>query len=61
MIDLGALENAAEWSRARKEIAEAVKGVLGQRPSKRADLQLSVIDEVDFPNYVRRRVNYFVD
>lgn len=61
MVDLKALQSAAEWSKARKEISEAVKGVLGQRPAKRADLQLSVVDEVDFPNYVRRRVNYFVD
>jgi len=61
MVDLTALKSASEWSKARKEISEAVKGVLGQRPAKRADLQLSVVDEVDFPNYVRRRVNYFVD
>lgn len=61
MVDLNALKSAAEWSKARKEIAESVKGVLGQRPAKRSELQLSVVDEMDFPKYVRRRVNYFVD
>ena len=61
MVDLTALKDAAEWSRARKEIEAAVKEVLGQRPAKRADLQLSVVDEVEFSNYTRQRVNYFVD
>ena len=61
MVDLAALNDAASWSRARKEIVESVKGILGQRQAKRADLQLSVVDEVEFPNYVRQRVNYFVD
>jgi dienelactone hydrolase len=61
MVDLRALKDAASWSRARKEIVEAVNQVLGQRITKRADLQLSVVDEMEFPNYTRQRVNYFVD
>lgn len=61
MVDLGSLESAASWSKARKEIALAVDDLLGERPAKRVDLQLTVLDEVDFPKYVRRRVNYFVD
>ncbi|MBX3178995.1 MAG: dienelactone hydrolase family protein [Candidatus Hydrogenedentes bacterium] len=61
MVDLTALKDAAEWSRARKEILEAVKDVIGQRASNTTDLQLNVVDEDDFPNYVRKRVNYFVD
>lgn len=61
MVDLTALKDAASWSKARKEIVEAVKKTLGQRATNRADLQFTVVDEVDFPNYVRQRVNYFVD
>lgn len=61
MVDLTALTDAASWSRARKEIVESVKQLLGKRSAKRADLQLSVVDEIEFPNYVRQRVNYFVD
>lgn len=61
MVDLTALKDAASWSAARREIADAVKRVLGQRSINRADLQLSVVDEIEFPNYIRQRVNYFVD
>ncbi len=61
MVDLSSLDSAASWSKARKEIAAAVDVLLGERPEKRTDLQLTVLDEVDFPRYVRRRVNYFVD
>ena len=61
MVDLSSLESAASWSKARKEIATAVDDMLGERPEKRVDLQFNITDEVDFPNYVRRRVNYFVD
>jgi dienelactone hydrolase len=61
MVDLSSLDSAASWSTARKEIAASVDKLLGKRPSKRSELQLTVLDEVDFPKYVRRRVNYFVD
>jgi len=61
MVDLGSLESAAAWSKARKKIAAAVDELLGERPAKRVELQLTVLDEVDYPKYVRRRVNYFVD
>lgn len=61
MVDLRALKDAADWSRAKKEIGESVKQLLGQRTSKRAELQLSVVDEIEYANYVRQRVNYFVD
>lgn len=61
MVDLSSLESAAGWSKARKEIAASANALLGERSAKRAELQLTVLDEVDFPSYVRRRVNYFVD
>jgi dienelactone hydrolase len=61
MVDLRALNDAAGWSRARKEIGESVERLLGQRIGKRAELQLSVVDEIEFPHYIRQRVNYFVD
>lgn len=61
MVDLTALEDAASWSRARKEIETVVKEALGKRPSSCPDLQLNVVDEMEFSTYVRRRVNYFVD
>lgn len=61
MVDLTTLTDAAAWSRARKDIVESVKGLLGQRVAKRADLQLGVADEMEFPKFYRRRVNYFVD
>ena len=61
MVDLTSLESAASWSKARKEIVANANELLGERPEKRVELQLTVMDEVEFPKYVRRRVNYFVD
>ncbi len=45
----------------RKEIEAAVASVMGKMPKELVDLQTKVADETDFPGYVRRRVNYFVD
>lgn len=61
MVDLSAVKDAVDWSRARKEIVESLDRLLGQRIAKRADLQLNVVDEIEFPHYIRQRVNYFVD
>ena len=61
MVDLSALKDAAGWSRARKEIVESVERLLGQRMTKRVELQLNVADEIEYPQYIRQRVNYFVD
>ncbi len=61
MVDLSSLDSAADWSKARKEIVAAVDALLGERPEKHVEPQLTIVDEIDFPKYVRRRVNYFVD
>lgn len=45
----------------RKEIESTVSGVLGKMPKDIVDLQVKVMDEIDYPTYTRRRINYFVD
>ena len=61
MIDLSTLKVASTWMATRPEIREAVLEILGEMPSEHADLQVKVIDEMDFPGYVPKRINYFVD
>ena len=61
MVDLGKLKSLGAWPRLRREIESAVLDILGDMPKERADLQVKVLNEVVFPGYVRRRVNYFVD
>ncbi len=61
MVDLNKIKGPAAWPKARAEVEALVLGVLGKLPKTRADLQLKIIDEVEFPGYVRKRINYFVD
>lgn len=60
-VDLAKVKNLADWPRLRGEIEETILNFLGEMPNERAELQVKVLDEVPFPGYVRRRVNYFVD
>jgi dienelactone hydrolase len=61
MIDLSKLKVAGTWMAARSEVREEVLKLLGELPKEHADLQVKIIDEIDFPGYVRKRINYFVD
>jgi dienelactone hydrolase len=61
MIDLSKLKVAATWMAARSEVREEVLKLLGKLPKEHAELQVKVIDEIDFPGFVRKRINYFVD
>ena len=61
MVDLKAVRSSAEWPAVRERIQEAVAAVLQDMPKERVDLQVKTVDELQFPGYVRRRVNYFVD
>ena len=61
MVELASLKSLGDWPKMRKEIEAAVISVLAKMPKERVDLQVKVADETDFPGYVRRRVNYFVD
>jgi len=61
MVDLAKLTGLADWPSARKEIKSAVLSLLGRLPGEHAELQVKTVDEMSFPGYVRRRVNYFVD
>jgi cephalosporin-C deacetylase-like acetyl esterase len=55
------LAGVTDWPKQRKSIQDALRKLLGKLPKQRVDLQLKTIDEQDFPGYMRRRVNYFVD
>jgi len=61
MINLAKSVNLKDWPGMRSQIETNVKTVLGAMPSERVELQTKTVDELQFPNYVRRRVNYFVD
>src|SRR5688572_2274705 len=61
MVDLSKVKNSSQWPELRQQIEAAVLEVLGQLPQNRVELQLKTVDEIEYPGYVRRRVNYFVD
>ena len=61
VVELTSLKGLGDWPVMRKEMEAAVTSVLGKMPKERVDLQAKVMDETDFPGYVRRRINYFVD
>lgn len=55
------IKSLDEWPKMRKEIESAVTSVIGKVASNGIELQVKTVDEMEFPGYVRRRVNYFVD
>lgn len=61
MQDLSKLKSLSQWPNVRGAIEANVSNILGELPLERVELQLKVLDEVSFPGYSRRRVNYFVD
>jgi dienelactone hydrolase len=61
MTDLGKLKGLGAWQQARHEIEDAVREVLGPLPKSHVEIQIKTVDEMDYPGYTRRRVNYFVD
>ena len=61
MQDLSKLKGLSEWLPVREKIEAAVRTVIGDLENERVELQMKTLDEMSFPGYVRRRVNYFVD
>jgi hypothetical protein len=61
MQDLTKLKGLSEWPPVREKIDAAVRDVLGYMDPERVELQMKTLDEMSFPGYTRRRVNYFVD
>ncbi|MBI1318178.1 MAG: hypothetical protein GC168_04395 [Candidatus Hydrogenedens sp.] len=61
MVEFGKLKSPIEWPGVRAGVVEAAVEVIGQLPKKRVELQVKTLDERDFPGYVRKRINYFVD
>jgi len=61
MFDLTKTTKLSEWPKARQTIEAAVQDVLGTMPSKHVDVQMKTMDEMEYPGYVRRRVNFFVE
>jgi len=61
VVDLSELKGLADWPRMRRDIEAAVATVLGKTPREELDLQIKTVDETDFPGFVRKRINYFVD
>jgi len=61
MVNLAKSVNLKDWPGLRGRIESCVKEVMGSIPAERVDLQVKTIDEINYPGYVRRRINYFVD
>ena len=62
MVNLARVNSLSGWPSARGQIEATVLSVMGPIASKdRVELQTKTVDELSFPGYVRRRVNYFVD
>lgn len=60
-MDLGKLKGLGDWPKMRREIEASVTTVLGKLPKLHMDPQVKTVEELEFPGYVRRRINYFVD
>ncbi|MCH7959701.1 MAG: dienelactone hydrolase family protein [Candidatus Hydrogenedentes bacterium] len=61
MTDLTKLKGLGDWPKVRAKIEANVLAVIGNPSKQSVDLQLKITDETDFPGYVRRKINYFVD
>jgi len=61
MINLAKVSELTNWPGLRSQIEASVLAVLGAMPKERVEVQTKTVDEVQFPGYVRKRVNYFVD
>jgi dienelactone hydrolase len=62
MVNLAKANSISGWPSARAQIESTVSSVLGPIANKdRVELQTKTVDEISFPGYTRRRVNYFVD
>jgi hypothetical protein len=61
MMRLTDIKSLSDWPKRRDEIESSVSAILGDLPPERAELQVKVLDEMQFKGYVRRRVNYFVE
>lgn len=61
MVNLAKSVNLKDWPGLRSRIESSVKEIMGFIPTERVDLQVKTIDEITYPGYVRRRINYFVD
>ncbi len=61
MIELSKLTSLSDWPGARTKIETAVLAVLGNMPKEKVELQTKTIDEMQFPGFTRKRINYFVD
>jgi len=60
MLDLAKVKKLAQWPRLRADLEKTVQVVLGAIPKVRIELQTKTVDEMQYPGYVRRRINYFV-
>jgi cephalosporin-C deacetylase-like acetyl esterase len=62
MVNLAKVNSLSGWPATRSQIESDVLSVLGPIATKdRVELQTKTVDEMSFPGYVRRRINYFVD
>ncbi len=60
-IDFKKLKSAMEWGGMRRQVEEAIQGLLGDLPKRKPDIQLKIIDDTDHPGFTQQRVNYFVE
>lgn len=61
MVDLAKIKNLGLWPSTREEIKSTVSKYLGAMPKSAVEPQVKVVDELQTPGYLRRRINYFVD
>ncbi len=60
MVNLAKSVSLKNWPGVRSQIETNVQNILGAIPDERVELQTKTVDELQFPGYVRRRINYFV-
>lgn len=61
MLDIGKMKGLGDWPKMRRSIESTVKTVLGELPQNQVDPQIKTVEELEFPGFLRRRINYFVD
>jgi len=60
-VELGKLKLPSAWPGLRATIEADMRAILGKLPEKRVEVQVKTVDEMDYPGYTRRRINYFVN
>lgn len=61
MLELTEMKSLGDWPKVRRKIEASVEGVLGKIAKESIELQVKTTEDLEFPGYLRSRINYFVD